>query len=425
MKKAFALAALALTLMGAHRSYAVPTLSAMTTFGGGDGWRAPKEIVTGDAAGTTTGSDYTYLSVNSGERGFAYNPVTGNLVLVSRPSVGAVTAGAAPFVRVLNGATGSDLGGFNMTGVATGGAGILNKVGVSTDGAIYAANVTTNIGANVFKIYKWNSEATGTTAPTTVFNGTVSGFSGTPRVGDTFDVTGSSAAPIFVAGGSGSPGYAVISGGVGTSINSILPNTSPAGPTTSDFSRGITFTDSANSVWGKGIGNQTVLWETTYTTSPAAGTRTAAPTFNGNQAPMDYITIQGVPYLAVVDYGAAAGTTSAANRPNVFIYNVSNPAAPLLVVSGSAVPTGITVTAAAGAGPIAAAGGGGQVAWGATTYVNDQPLTTLYAMATNQGIQAFNFQVDSVPEASSFLALGVAGLVAGGGAWYRRQRRAA
>lgn len=432
MKKAF----LTLVVASFVHSQCSAALVALSSFGGGDGWRAPKETVTGDVAGTTTGADYTYLGVSGGERGFAYNPITGNLVLVARPTTGGALAAAAtaPIVRILNGTTGADIGGLNMAGVATGGAGILLKAGVSSDGAIYAANATTNIGANVFKIYKWNSEASGLTsggnvAPTNQFNGTIAGFAGTPRVGDTFDVTGTSANPTFVSGVSGGAGYAIISGSTGHAVATITPNTSPTGPTTNDFSRSVTFTNNATTVWGKGIGSTVTLWETTYTlgAAPAAtGTRTGTTTVLGsNQAPMDYLEIQGVPYLAVLDYGAIAGTTSTTNRANIFIYDVSNPTAPVLVDSGSTVPTGLTIGAQAAGftGGMATAVGAGHVAWGGSTVSGSNLVTRLYAMATNQGIQAFEFSVPlaAVPEIGSFAAVGFVGLLTLGMTSIRRR----
>ena len=47
-------------------------LTALTSFGGGDGWLSPGE------------GGYAYLGTASLERSLAYNPVTGNLLLVSR-----------------------------------------------------------------------------------------------------------------------------------------------------------------------------------------------------------------------------------------------------------------------------------------------------------------------------------------------------
>src|SRR5688572_27751835 len=88
---------------------------------GTNGWLAP-----GSSAFNTTGNT---------ERGLAYNPVTGNLVLASRAG--------GNHVRVLSGATGADLGGFDTTGV-TGGTFALNMIGVADDGAIYACNLSTS-----------------------------------------------------------------------------------------------------------------------------------------------------------------------------------------------------------------------------------------------------------------------------------------
>jgi hypothetical protein len=48
-------------------------LSPMTTFGGGDGWRAPNEVLVGDTAGTDTAGAYNYLKTGLLERGLAYN----------------------------------------------------------------------------------------------------------------------------------------------------------------------------------------------------------------------------------------------------------------------------------------------------------------------------------------------------------------
>ncbi len=437
MKKASGFLALGLTLISATSALAVPTLSALTTFGGTDGWRAPKELVTGDVAGTTynAGASYTYLGVGNGERGIAYNPVTGNLLLVSRPTTdGSLTGtGTAPAVRVLNGSTGADLGGFNLTGVTGGNGALLNKIGVTGDGNVYASNITLNIGTTAFKVYNWASENAGLTtggnaAPSTFFNNTITGYAGTPRAGDVVDFTGANAASVAVAAGTlASNGYSIVNSTGGYAVATITPNTSPTGPISASFSRGITFAGNSNTVWGKG--SESILWETTYTTgtAPAAtGTRTGAPALTLNRQPMDYFEIEGVPYLAVMDIATAAGTTSSANKAIVYVYNMTNPAVPVQVASASTIPDGLSVVAAIAnsTAPLSTAGGNGQVAWGATTYSGGQAITTLYALGTNQGIQALTFSVDAVPEASSFAAIGMVGLVAGAAKWYRRRRAA-
>src|SRR5436190_1901489 len=106
-------------------SSAQVTMSAMTSFGfNGDGWWAPGE------------NGVTYLANDSNQRSIAYNPITGHLLL------GTGTATVAD-IRVLDGTSGSALSTLNVTGIS-GGARILNAVGVSGDGQIFGVNLTTN-----------------------------------------------------------------------------------------------------------------------------------------------------------------------------------------------------------------------------------------------------------------------------------------
>ena len=115
-------------MVAASSLLAQSTMTPLATFGVG-GWLAP-----GSA---------TYLGSANNERGFAYNPVTGNLVLVSR------TGGIN--IKVLNGLTGADLGTLVATGI-TGGTFAVNQAGVADDGSIYVANLSTS-AATAFKVY--------------------------------------------------------------------------------------------------------------------------------------------------------------------------------------------------------------------------------------------------------------------------------
>src|SRR2546423_2501056 len=100
------------------------TLSALSSFGGGDGWLAPGE------------GGYAYLGTGNNERGIAFG--NNHVYLVSRTSVG----GNAINVRMLDASTGSDLGGLNTTGIS-GGTFAVNNIAVGNGGAIYVANLTT------------------------------------------------------------------------------------------------------------------------------------------------------------------------------------------------------------------------------------------------------------------------------------------
>src|SRR3954469_18271564 len=98
------------------------SLTPLSTFGGGDGWLAPGE------------GGYTFLGTANNERGLAFG--NGHVYLVSR------TGGNS--VRILNGTTGTDLGGLDTNAATvTGGTFPVNAAGVGSDGAIYVANLTT------------------------------------------------------------------------------------------------------------------------------------------------------------------------------------------------------------------------------------------------------------------------------------------
>ncbi len=391
--------ALALAAIAAAASSAVAApiaLAPMTSFGNGnvgaanDGWRAPNEIVVGDLAGTATGSNYNYLAVGSLERGLAYNPATGNLILVSRSASG-------NGIRVLNGTTGADVGALNQgSGIITGGTFVTSAVGVGDDGQIYVANLQTNASTGAFKVYQWTDESAA--APNTYFNSTLAGFTGTPRLGDSLDVTGSGASTRVVAGASGSIGYAVIDGSGGTAVGSFAP----AGPAAGDFRLGVTFAGSASEVWGKQTGGTAAaapLRRTSF--SGAAGTTDGFSILTaGGEAAMDYAVVGGIPYLAVLNMNTNGGTALS----TVQMYNMTDPANPILETSASTINL-------AGISPFATLASNGN-ATGSVKFgqINPDGTGTLYAMSTNQGIQAFTFAIPE-PGSIGLLALGAIGLL--------------
>jgi hypothetical protein len=173
------------------------------------------------------------------------------------------------------------------------------------------------------------------------------------------------------------------------------------------FNRGITFAGTPNAVWGRGQ-DYVSLVESTYTTT---GSVTGSFALTSAQQQIDYKVIQGVPYLAVLSL-VGAGTSSASNGPIVTIYDATNPTALVSVASGQTLPTGTSLVSA---------GGAGQVAWGDSTLVGPDIVTTLYAMASNQGLEAFTFSVTAIPEASSFVALGLFGASTGAIAVIRKR----
>lgn len=315
------------------------SITPLATFGA-NGWLAP---------GTSS-----YLGSAHLERGLALNPVTGNLVLVSR--------NGGSFVRVLHGATGIDLGGLDTTGI-TGGTFAVDMAGVADDGSIYVCNLSTSL-ASPFKVYKWASEPTGfTTPPTVAYNAA----SGVTRTGDSFAVYGGVFSPAkFAAAGSNNVSASnFVVGPLDGSNTSTAYLSVPGTLTTSnDYRLGMTFVDEFTLIGNQGTnGRYTAL-------NGAAASVTATIPFSAAQRPLDYAVVNGVPVLAVID----------TNSSLVSVYDVTAPATPVLLVAGTAVSGTLTANTNAT----------GSVQWGA---INGN-TALLYAMSTNQGIQAFTVVID-------------------------------
>jgi|GEM_PF-666646 len=138
--------------------------------------------------------DRAYLTTDNTQRGIAYNPATGHLLLVNR-------AGGLS-VHVLDAATGADVGRLDVTGIS-GGTFALNMIGVGDDGVIYACNLTVNSTTSPFKVYRWANESA---VPELVYSGDPSGGdSASVRFGDTLAVRGAgTGVQILAASRSGS-----------------------------------------------------------------------------------------------------------------------------------------------------------------------------------------------------------------------------
>ena len=325
------------------------SIAPLATFGV-NGWVAP---------GTAP-----YMTTGNTERGLAYNPLTGNLILVSR--------NGGNILQILDGNTGIAIGALNNTGI-TGGTFAVNMAGVADDGSIYVCNLSTSPTSN-FKVYSWASELAGQTTPPTVAYDALSGLG---RTGDSFAIHGGGATAVrFAASGStptaqiGQNSCFVVGPVDGTNLSTAhltVPGTSTAN---NDYRLAMTWLD-ANTVIGTQGSNARV-------TSIAGGTATVTDTIptSAAQRAMDYAVIGGIPCLAILD----------SNSSVVTVFDVSVPSAPVVLVSGTAT-TGTL---------IANVNGTGSVAWGA---VNGNSAT-LYAMNSNQGIQAFSVTIQPAASAT-------------------------
>jgi hypothetical protein len=361
-------------ICAALRSASAATMSALTTWSpNSDGWLAPAE------------GGYAYLpsgNVNT-ERGLAYG--NGHVYLVSRASVG----GNAVNVRILDQSTGADLGGLNTTGVS-GGTFAVSAAAVGGDGAIYVANLTTQSTTSPFKVYKWATEG----AVASVAYSGDAGLAGS-RAGDSFAGIGSGSSTLLVAGYNSTPavagnnGYALIDPTASTATAVGFTGTPP---NAGDFRLGITFADTSHVL---GTAGSSLYRYSSF--SGASGTLIGSPAIPdpaGATADrlLAYTVLGGIPMLAVQSIGDS----------HVSIYEVSNPGAPTYLVSGNNTSGALTANG----------NGTGQLAWGATTDNGNGTFSQiLYAMSTNQGIQAF---VVTTPEPGTLslvaLLFGLGGL---------------
>lgn len=331
------------------------TIAAYSSFGGGDGWLAPGE------------GGYAYLGTGNNERGIAYG--NGKLYLVSRSG--------GTFVRRLDANTGADLGSpLDTTGI-TGGTFAVNAIGVAGDGAIYVGNLTTNSTTSAFKVYKWANDATAPPAVAYTGNGGLAGA----RVGDNLAAIGSGSATLLAAGYGSTPAvagnnsYAIVDATASAATAIAFPTPPNAG----DFRLGITFAGPSNVIGTQG---SSLYRYTSF--SGSTGTLIGSPAIPdpaGATADrlVGYTTIGGIPILAVQSIGDS----------HVSIYDVTNASVPVYIASGNNTSGSLTANG----------NGSGALAWGATTVNGDGTISQiLYAMSTNQGIQAF---VVTVPEPGS------------------------
>ena len=328
------------------------TLSPLGTFGGGDGWLAPGE------------GGYAYLGTANNERGMAYG--NEHLYLVSR-------SGGTNNVRILDPFTGADLGGLNTNGIS-GGTFAVNMIAVANDGRIYVGNLSTAVGpAAPYKIYQWTDESSSPVAAYSATNFFTGG-----RVGDSLAVMGSGGSTLLAAGFSGSPSvagsnsFAIIDPGSSNATQIVFSGTPPNG---GDFKLGITFVDRAGVI---GLQGGAAGAHYNYAAfSGTNGTLLATPTLTTlAEHVVAYAMVAGKPLLATL-------TTS---NSTVRIYDVTDPTHPVLAATANNTSGALAVNS----------NGTGSLAWGTTVYTADgSSSTTLYALNSNQGLQAFLVHVAS------------------------------
>jgi hypothetical protein len=348
-------------------------ISPLTSFGT-NGWLAPTAIPQLDTSGN--------------QRGLGVNRVTGNLILVDRDA----TLGNNAYV--LNGTSGAVLGTLTPpSGGYTGGTFVVSMAGVGADGAVYVANLSTS-ASSPFKVYSWASDSDFSTPATVAFNANPVTVN---RIGDSFAVFGSGSSTIWAAAGQNSAAGTNSAFSIGTVDGSNVQTTysAIAGTTTASngYRLGLSFIDADTLMGTQG----TALYNTDFAGSTA--TVQATGTIGAAQRPIAYLEHAGVAYFATID----------TNSSDVAIFSYQDPSNPVSLFTGNNTSGALSANA----------NGTGSIGWGPQVPGNPNAYT-LYAMSSNQGIQAFT--VELVPEPSTYAMLSIAGL-AGGFAAVRRRRK--
>lgn len=359
MKKSFSFVACFAIVTGLISvAQAAITLQPMSTFGGGDGWQSPTE-----AGGT--------LAVTNQVRSMGFDPSTGTLIIPS----------GANTIQRINGSTGAYQGAtFNNTGVSGGAIG-LNTVTATSDGVIYASNLTTNTTTSPFKVYRWTAD---NVAPTVSYtgNGGVAGV----RMGDDIAVTGADSGGLLGFGYGVINGFGIITTGAAGTATGVTFG-SPSTPAVGAFRLGMAFTSPTSVI---GTQNSALLPVASFSGSTATLLSNNTLPLGGSQRGVGYAVVGGTPLFATIDTG----------NNTVRLYNATNLASPVLLDTKN-LTTG---------SPVTNTNGTAQVVFGT---LNGQAV--LYALNSNNGIQAFNV----VPEPGA----GLLALVAGVAACVRRRRK--
>jgi uncharacterized protein YcfJ len=284
-------------------------------------------------------------------------------------------------VSILDGSTGVRTGFFNMTGVSGGTRGF-NTVMATSAGEIFGTNLTlTTNSTSPLKVYRWANEAAGV-AGTLSHTFSITAAS-QARLGDASDIIGSGNSVTFVSGkGTGSldmNGYYSFAFD-GTNLNPT--SVTVAGTLNGQFRLGLAYDDAGNVV-GKQTGTGNPYQIANGSTLAGGWTGVSA-----GESAVDFVSLNGFTLMATID----------ANSSAVRIYDVTG-------LSGNQTLTPVLTLNNTTGAPVSNGNSTSDLAFGA---INGNSVT-LYALNTNNGIQAFT--ITAVPEPASMIALG-AGVLA-------------
>ncbi len=219
-----------------------------------------------------------YLNEDFTQRGLAYNPVSGNVIIVSR------TGGN--LLVVLDGATGAEKHRLRTTdadefNVITGGTLPVNMVAVAEDGVVYSGNLVTDGSAAALRLYRWADDGPDT-IPTVVTD--IPELAVAERWGDTLDARGTGANTQLLLGSRSGRTFAVVSipdGVTGSAQVYELTDIAAGG-----LGLGLAFGE-GNTVWGTAGGQPLVH----ASFDPASGTASLVRSYPAAQIPNNVVHV--------------------------------------------------------------------------------------------------------------------------------------
>lgn len=253
------------------------------------------------------------INTDSTQRGLAFNPVSGNLLYVSRTG--------SNILAVLDAATGAekhrlattDSEGFS---VITGATIPVNMIGVAEDGAVYVANLNLPAAGSgaALRVYRWDSDAADA-VPVAL---DIPDLPADVRFGDTFAVRGRGDTTELLFGSRSSTSFAVVAftGGVFTTTKVYSADGVSAG----GFGLGVAF-GPGNSVFGTASGSPIV--HVAY--DPATGSVTLARSYAAAQIPT------AVAHLAIDTARSLLAGTALETPDNLLLYSIADLDNPVLL----------------------------------------------------------------------------------------------
>jgi len=290
-------------------------------------------------------TNYDFFNNDNNTRGMGYNPITDHLLVASR------TGGT--LVHIIDASSGGNVGTLDMTGV-TGGTFPINKVVADDDGVIYVANLT--VGGAGYKVYRWADESA---VPTLAFEGDF-----TNRTGDAMGIYGSGTETVLYASGASSPEVVVLRTTDGLTYTASTPVTVGAGQANGGISAVEDTSIAINSGWGE-IYHIDVVTDTYLDTVGGD----LIPSYYGN---VRYLRAPNGAEMLITNTNHQDG-----HRREMEVYKISD--------------AGIELYASAEIGGLEY--GNGNVTGDIWYRLNVDNTVTIFQMASNNGIAAWNMEL--------------------------------